>query len=313
MRAIHNIPARVVPVLFSAALLLLAACTPDTLIVLDPVLAATSDNGDLLTRKLAETVRVHDRRPKVTVLDSVSADRLREAVALSSAQIVIAPALLSGPLVQAAGQFPDRRFYLLGSEADTPVSRASATVYPVPFDRIAAFETAGEAAVRAADGEIVGMFLVNTPRRAREMEAFVDAAEREFESRGVDPNRLTQRRFESVPDAGMLRDAVTGSLRDTNEKEGTVFAFFLGIGNVTAWEALGGGHDLRIITEAPLPMNRKSPQLLGWIENRWSDAVRAALLHANDGRPDPPVAAARFFHGATAKSGLNLMMNHAED
>lgn len=308
MRTIRGMPTAALPLVLSA-LLLVSACSPDTLIILDPILAASTEDGDALSADLAAVVRANDRRPRVVILEDVSADHVREVVAASPAQLVFAPALLSGVVASVAETFPDRRFYLLGSEAELPLP----TVQSVPFDRLAAFEQAGEVAAETADGRIVGLFLVDSPRRAKEADAFADSARNALQSQGRDPNRLSVRRFPSPPDSGVLRDAVSESVRDANQGAITVFAFFLGSGNGSVWELLEDRSAVRVITEVPFAVSRRAPRLLGWIETRWGDAVLAGLDHAESRGAAPPVAAARFFLAPTSNSALNLMMDSAED
>ncbi len=311
MRTTRAVPNAVLLLLLSSVFLS-PACSPDTLIILDPILAAAPQDDTPLPGALADTVRAEGRTPQVTVLPSVSAEHLREAVASSPAQLVVAPSLLAGLLVSVAETFPDRRFYLLGSRADVP----HPAVQPVPFDRIAAFETAAKVAAgaaEAADGRVVGLFLVDSPQRAREADAFREAAQRELESRGFDANRVSVRQFSATPGAGTLRDAITESMRNGEQQPVVVVALFLGAGNDTAWDLLQERRDASIVTEAPLAVSGESQRLLGWVESRWADALQTALQHAAEGTPEPPVAEARYFFATKSNLSLNLMIDPAED
>ncbi len=164
-----------------AAAVVLSGCAPDVLVILDPILSATADSDGHLSRELRRSARAQSARALVVSLEELTAAALAHALETHTAPTVLLPALVGRMALQAAADFPERRFYMIGRDTAAPAPNVAA----VRFERGAAFEAAARTAVDflAADrnsGSSAGcalLFLADSPQRAGMIHAFF--AERE--------------------------------------------------------------------------------------------------------------------------------------
>ena len=289
-----------------AAAVVLSGCAPDVLVILDPILSATADSDGHLSRELHRSARAQRARAQVVPLEELTAAALAHALETHTAPTVLLPALVGRMALQAAADFPERRFYMIGRDTAAPAPNVAA----VRFERGAAFEAAARTAVDflAADrnsGSSAGcalLFLADSPQRAGELERFRRSFEVRRDMRGFSESELalTVYEYSSVPDRDALREALDSDSR--------LVAFFLGEANAAAWEAIGS-RNTAIISEW-LPPQQADARVIGWIEHSWSDALQAVL--AAD-RSAVLEVAARFVDGPAISSGRVNSMPAAAD
>ena len=279
-----------------AAAVVLSGCAPDVLVILDPILSATADSDGNLSRELRRSARAQSARALVVSLEELTATALAHALETHTASTVLLPALVGRMALQAAAEFPQRRFYMIGRDTAAPAPNVAA----VRFERRAAFEAAARAAVDLLaagrrSGSSAGctlLFLVDSPQRGGELERFRRSFEERRETRGVSESEipLTVYEYSAVADSDALREALDSDSR--------LIAFFLGEANAAAWEAIGN-RNVAIISEW-LPPQQIDARVTGWIEHSWSDALQAVL--AAD-RTAVLEVAARFVDNPAISSG----------
>ncbi|TVR30784.1 MAG: hypothetical protein EA404_11605 [Spirochaetaceae bacterium] len=287
-----------------AAAVVLSGCAPDVLVILDPIHSATADSNGGLGRELRRSARAQSARALVVSLDELTADALTYTLETHNAPTVLLPALVGRMALQAAAEFPERRFYLIGRDSAAPAPNVAA----VRFDRSAAFEAAARAAVdvlaagRGVSGGCTLLFLVDSPQRADELERFRRSFEQRREALGLSEAELalTVYQYSSVPDSDALREALAS--------DHGLIAFFLGRANAAAWEVIGS-RETAIISEWLLPQQIDA-RVTGWIEHSWSDALQEVLT----AEPSPVLeVAARYVHGPVISSRRVNSMPAAAD
>ena len=300
----------------AATIVLLPACAPDVLVIMDPILSATADAEGALTRELQRAGRRRNRRVAVVAMQDLSVTAFIHALETHLAPLVLAPGLVGTIAIEAAVDYPQRRFYLVGREVEPDGHNVAA----VTFDRIAAFGAAGQAAAQrltelSAAGRAVPLtllFLVDSPQRAAELAAFRHAVEQKLAEPGtfeaVPPARVQQ--YNDPPDADTLRLVLRADDRSetAGNNRGGLYAFFLASANTVAWEVVGN-RPATIISEW-LPPQTGDRRVLGWIDHSWADALQAVLESGDAGFLRVP---ARYVHGpASNYEAVNTMAPAAD-